>query len=369
MRGAGSLLVHFLTSFNTSLKSSHEAFGGHLCLNSGKPISHVCNVCLLREMVHQNFDETLENQTLVNPANYDDVVDDCMYEAFSKKGLHFLHLNARSLLSKLSDVRLLVNNSKAAVLAVSETWLDGSVTDAEIELVGYTVVRKDRNRNGGGVCLYVRSDISYNPRTDLLCDELESVWIDLLPMTRPITVGACYRPPTQDNFLDLIEKQLSEVSLDAEILVLGDLNIDLTNKKSNCTLVRKLFSFPRMFALTQIIDCATRITCNSSSIIDLIFTSVMDNITQSGVLEVGISDHLVIYCTRKVTRVKSGCHKCVKVRSLKKYTKDQFNELLMHCGLDCIYDISNVNEAYAFFKDKFVSILLSVYFQVNNSNK
>ena len=29
----------------------------------------------------------------------------------------------------------------------------------------------------------------------------------------------------------------------------------------------------------------------------------------------------------------------------------------MHCGLDCIYDISNVNEAYAFFKDKFVSIL------------
>ena len=78
-----------------------------------------------------------------------------VYEPFRKKGLHFLHLNAGSLLSKLSDVRLLVNNSKAAVLAVSETWLDGSVTDAEIELVGYTVVRKDRNRNGGGVCLYV----------------------------------------------------------------------------------------------------------------------------------------------------------------------------------------------------------------------
>ena len=28
----------------------------------------------------------------------------------------------------------------------------------------------------------------------------------------------------------------------------------------------------------------------------------------------------------------------------------------MHCELDHIYDISNVNEAYAFFKDKFVSI-------------
>ena len=173
-----------------------------------------------------------------------------------------------------------MNNSKAAVLAVPETWLDGSVTDAEIEMLGYTVVHKDRNRNGGGVCLYVRSDISYNPRTDLLCDELESVWIDLLlPMALPITVGACYRHPTQDNFLDLMEKQLIDVSLDTEIFVLGDLNIDLTNKKSNCTLVQKLFCFARMFGLTQMIDCPTRITCNSSSILDLIFTSVVDNIT------------------------------------------------------------------------------------------
>ena len=135
-------------------------------------------------------------------------------------------------------------------------------------------VLKDRNCNGGGVCLYVRSDISYNPRTDLLCDELGSVWIDLLlPMTRP--VGACYRPPTQDNLLDLMEKQLSDVSLDAESLVLGDLNIDLTNKKSNCTLVKKLFCFARMFGLTQMIDCPTRITCNSLFIL-IIFTSVVD---------------------------------------------------------------------------------------------
>ena len=138
-------------------------------------------------------------------------------------------------------------NSKAAVLAVSETWLDGSIMDAEIELVGYTVIRKDRNRNGGGVCLYIRSDISYNPRPELLCDELESVWIDLLlPMTRPISVGVCYRPPNQQNFLDLLEKQLCDVSLDTEIIMLGDLNIDVTNKKSNSSLVKKLFCFASM---------------------------------------------------------------------------------------------------------------------------
>ena len=200
--------------------------------------------------------------------------------------------------------------------------------------------------------------VSYNPRPELFCDELESVWIDLLlPMTRPISVGVCYRPPNQQNFLDLLEKQLCDVSLVTEIIMLGDLNIDVTNKKSNSSLVKKLFCFASMFGLTQMIDCATRITCTCSTILDLIFTSVVDNITQSGVLTVGISDHLVIYCTRKVTRAKSGCHKCVKIRSLKKYTKLQFNELLRQCGLDCIYDINNVNEAYEFFKDKFVATL------------
>ena len=32
---------------------------------------------------------------------------------------------------------------------------------------GYVVVRKDRNRHGGGVCLYVNCNIAFNPRIDL----------------------------------------------------------------------------------------------------------------------------------------------------------------------------------------------------------
>ena len=60
-----------------------------------------------------------------------------------------------------------------------------------------------------------------------------------------------------------------------------------------------------------VVDCL-----HSQHIPDLIFTSVVDNITQSGVLAVGISDHLVIYCTRKVTRAKSGCHKCSNAQGL-----------------------------------------------------
>ena len=85
----------------------------------------------------------------------------------------------------MTDARLLVQRTNAAVLAVTETWLDESVTDSEIELNGYIVHRKDRNRKGGGVCLFIRSDIAFNPKPELSADDLESLYVNiLLPKTK-----------------------------------------------------------------------------------------------------------------------------------------------------------------------------------------
>ena len=157
--------------------------------------------------------------------NSTDVPD--QYELFTKKGLHFLHINARSLLPKLSDARLLVRRTKAAVLAVTEIWLDDSVTNAEIEIDGYIVHRRDRNRHGGGVCLFIRSGIAFNPEPDLSTDDLESLCVNiLLPKTKPILVGVCYRPPTQFNFYKLLEELLETVSPNTEFILLGDFNTD-----------------------------------------------------------------------------------------------------------------------------------------------
>ena len=38
------------------------------------------------------------------------------------------------------------------ILAINESKLDDSFTDGEISIPGYTIVRKDRNRHGGGGC-------------------------------------------------------------------------------------------------------------------------------------------------------------------------------------------------------------------------
>ena len=74
----------------------------------------------------------------------------------SEKGLHFIHANVRSLLPKLSEVHILLSRTTATIFAASETWLDSTVNDGEIYTPGFQVVRRDRNRSGGGVALFVR---------------------------------------------------------------------------------------------------------------------------------------------------------------------------------------------------------------------
>ena len=128
-------------------------------------------------------------------------IDINMLNFSNTKGLHFLHLNIRSLLPKISELRFILQNAKPAVLCITESWLDNSVSDNEIKIDGYSVIRKDRDRSGGGVCMYINNRFAFNPREDLHRDSMESIWIDiLLPKTRPITVETCYRPPKESFF-------------------------------------------------------------------------------------------------------------------------------------------------------------------------
>ena len=151
----------------------------------------------------------------------------------SSKGLHFLHSNARSLLPKLPEIRLLLSRTKAAIFAVSETWLDSTVNDSEVKIPGFNVIRRDRNRHGGGVAMYIRDSIAFNPRPDLAVDGLEATWIELLlPRTKGILVCALYRPPADNGFLSKLELSLSKIDPGTEFHVLGDLNIDLLQSRS-----------------------------------------------------------------------------------------------------------------------------------------
>jgi hypothetical protein len=65
----------------------------------------------------------------------------------------------------------------------------------------------------------------------------------------------------------------------------------------------------------QIIKEPTRVTGNCSWIIDFILCNKPENIVKSGSICVGLSDHNIIHCCRKIKRSTSGKHKNIKIRS------------------------------------------------------
>ena len=124
-------------------------------------------------------------------------------EPLNKKDSHFLYLNINSILSKRDEIRFNANKTKAAIIGITESKLDHTVPDSEVNLPGYDVLQCDRNRNSGSVAYYIRKDLCFNTRT-LHCKEIGNLLIDiLLPKSKPINIGVFYRPPNQAEFMGL----------------------------------------------------------------------------------------------------------------------------------------------------------------------
>ena len=43
------------------------------------------------------------------------------------------------------------------LLALIKTRLDDTLTDSVVSIEGYEIIRRDRNRGGGGVSMYIRN--------------------------------------------------------------------------------------------------------------------------------------------------------------------------------------------------------------------
>ena len=104
----------------------------------------------------------------------------------STRGLKISHLNIRSLYPKLDSIRLLLRDQPFDIFTISETWLNPTITDQELFILGYTILRQDRSRKlGGGIAVYIRDGIPYRQRDDFTENQkIESCWIEI---TRPKT--------------------------------------------------------------------------------------------------------------------------------------------------------------------------------------
>ena len=102
----------------------------------------------------------------------------------------------------------------------------------------------------------------------------------------------------------------------------------------------------------QLIKARTHITCNNTTIIDHILASYPERVTQQGIIDVGLSDHQLVFCTRKIYWIKRGTHRQIKFRSFKHYSADLFKETLTSMNFPNYQNFNDATEAYDDFIQK-----------------
>ena len=86
---------------------------------------------------------------------------DLLSELSKNRGFKLAALNITSIPGHIEELRIYMNSKCIDILAVNETRLDDTISSGEITVPGYALERNDRNRDGGGVALYIRNTINY----------------------------------------------------------------------------------------------------------------------------------------------------------------------------------------------------------------
>ena len=263
------------------------------------------------------------------------------------KGLHFMHLNVRSIIAKgkFDMLKNQIIGSNIGVVTISETWLSKKIPDSMIELKGYSMVRLDRSKSdkkrGGGLLTYVDENLIYDnscfKNHNLMCADIELQCLSLkIPNLWQIIVINIYRPPQGSfaKFVDYLSDTISNIKRNAnsELYILGDFNVDMLDKTSQNS--KDLLRNMKFFGCLPQINVITRQSTHSSCI-DQIFTN-SDLISESGVINLNTSDHLAVYCSRKKTSEKSP-KKAFTGRSYRNYIKEDFQDAIINSDWATFY--------------------------------
>lgn len=277
----------------------------------------------------------------------------------SKNGMIIGHINIQGIRSKFDELQILLTSNKIDIFGITETKLDQIHITESFTINGFQVpFRKDRsNKKGGGILVYVRNNISCCQRTDLEDSELEHVWLEVKnPNSKSFLLCVLYRPPSslvswKTSFDANIDKAQCE---DKEILIVGDLNKDLMNDQ----LKEEWVNFTLSLGLTQLITTPTRVSKNSKTLIDHIYSDNIQNISWTTAPKLSLSDHFPIFCSRKTKiNCKKSAHHSIKYRSFKSFNENDFLSDLNSVGFDNIMQMSDVNVALNTFIENFISLI------------
>lgn len=257
------------------------------------------------------------------------------------------HINIRSLLPKIKELRELIHLHKFDIFCISESWLNNTIDDYVLQVDEYNLIRSDREARGGGVAIYIRNALTYS---SIEVDKsIEQLWISIHFNKQKLIVGVLYRPPQLDykSFTNNLEDSISLCAFQSDsIIFCGDFNIDFLKFDNIST--SHFNDFLESINFFAVIDQPTRITHTSATLIDQICTNSTNLLGSSGVIGSDISDHDIIFCEVLLPYQKQlpVFHTFRDYRNMDYYA---FACELEHLELHKIYRIDDIDEKVNYF--------------------
>ena len=196
---------------------------------------------------------------------------------------------------KVSLLRAYTSTHKFDIICISKTYLDSDTSDDDINLkiAGYKLIRADHpsNTKRGGVCIYHKHSLAFRLLSVHYLKECKDFEISFGGKMCNFISLYCSPSQSSDTFEDFannLELNLDKIANRGPYLLvaLGDFNVKSSNwyKHDKTTYEgSKIDAITSQFGLQQLIKEPTHILTDSSSCIDLLFTSQSDLVMESGV--------------------------------------------------------------------------------------
>ena len=314
--------------------------------------SSICRIKTSNLIVNES--ETVRTATLMQNISIQPQVR--IKNSINKDKLKCLYFNARSIVNKIQELELLVKNENIDIVGITETWLNVNILDSEMNIEGYTLLRKDRgeNRRGGGVALYIRNDISFICCEDLFeVDFPETLLCSITCGKEKTLIGVCYRPPSSLVGNDkALYSLLGRVSKD-RVIIMGDFNFPELDwcKIETLSDTHPFIKCINNNFLDQLVDKPTR----GDNILDLIMTtdvSIINNLVVGEPFET--SDHQLI----RWELVGKTCLVNNSTTSFNyfKANYDEIRKFVKKQNWGSIFESQSVETSWGLFKRELISL-------------
>jgi hypothetical protein len=160
---------------------------------------------------------------------------------------------------------------------------DNQINDSDITLdsLPNIIHRKDCSNSGGGLLVYSKNDISISRKSELENNLDETIWVEIRSKGQSFLFCYTYRSPC--TYIDYWTRLAYAIELalqvNENIIITGDLNSNLLCSNNN-----KLIDLANIFNLKNVIDKPTRISGNTSTLLNPIIISDTLNCNYSDVL-------------------------------------------------------------------------------------